>query len=331
MKNELLGIAPTRARALQALQRTSVHTALPEIAERVDRLCEVQDHFTYAIIQGPLYDALRTCRQTYASETDALVAVGSLDDRAAGLIGRFDSRARWDTFGIQRLARRHDPLEYLGYLMMSPQMTVLTLTCLTLTDIPGLHGIVTDPDRTPLQAAQALLAANPDAAAIISAQAFSGTPLPIQAGDETRFYRIGDNRHHSIRIGDSETGDIVHRGDLSPETADALVAALNATPDLGERFIAVCSQVQNRQERNRRRTEEPKLDDLFPDHGPSYEELVEKRESVIQEALGETVYAAHRKRLADEHEAWLDGGRGFEGSVTVYQAVNNRKSRRASR
>lgn len=294
----------TRALALERLQHANAASDLAMIARRIDRISEWNTDYTYGSIHGALYEALKVCRRTYADATAAVVAVGSLPDRPAALIGRFADRLAWYVFPVRRLTREGDPHAFLARLALSPEMLVQALMCPSLAEIRDSDAILTDPTLSAAQIADAMLSAHPEAARIINARAFSGAPLDLGA---RRFYRAGDNRHASIQIGDAQTGLIVYRADLDPASADALVAGLETDTSLAERFVDCAKRITHQQWRAKMSRRGLPNDAPRTAETDALDPLYSERTRLIIAAMGEDAYRANEARIQAETQAWIDG------------------------
>jgi hypothetical protein len=302
-------LVPSRAHALQILQQGKAHLRVMSLAKRIDLLSERNVDFTYGVIEGPLYEMLVACRKRYDTPADAVVGIGSLSDRAAGLVGRFLPDLHWSEFGIRTLGRDDDVYAYLCRLAVSPAMTIQTLMCRSLYEIHGLSEILTDPEINALQRASAIRARHPRAAEIISAGAFSGIPLDH---DGRAFYRCR-SAPDSIKIGETRTGRSVYRGDLSIEAADALVDGLSRDADLAQRFLDNLALMDAQYGRIRDAFSAKKTDQsneaerMHAETVAGLKPLRAAEEALLRHAMGPDVYQANADRQAIEHEAWLDG------------------------
>ncbi len=293
-----------RDHAMEMLHHGRPEMTLTMIAQRVERFSQRNTDYVFGTIHGALYDALETCGQTYANSDAAMAAVEVLPDRTLGLIGRLANRTAWYSLRLRQLPRGGDAHTFLAHVALSPEMLTRTLMCPAFQHMRGCEEILTEPSLCALEIADALIAQYPDIARWINAAAFSGAPMDLGA---RRFYRVGNNDRVSIRIGDALIGRIVYQGDLDPESADLLVAGLEADPALAERFVGCAERIVHQQRRTRMSRRG------LPDDAPPTPEadalrmLYQEQSLFVAAAMGEEASRANAARIQAEHEAWLTG------------------------
>lgn len=304
MTTDPFDIVPDR-QMLTARVRSSKGRVLTEVGARVVKTLEQSDEYGYGLIPAALQEVIALCEDAETPrDTHYLPEIGRLSDAAAGLLVRFTNHSAWDDYPVIRATCDGDPRAYLMHLALSPAMLIGVLIGTRLVGLSQVPKILLDPRLTPRQMAEEILHGGPRSHLAISHACFAGAPLDQ---GEARFYHTLREPGFHQAVYDFETGTKILPIDDDPDFADALVAALNAKPDVAAQIVDWAQRLERQ-----RQSAYATMHGRPSEHGRTPESLAldplyAERDPLIIAAIGAEAYSAYRGGVDARTEAWASG------------------------